>query len=149
MVRGQKKLIYEIQTKQIDNAADSRRIDVRHSIFAPSFFMVSTIVKKYTGLPVDLPEAYQIEKLQTKTHTAYIWLDEAGNLSFDDYPVSSLEDVYKIAREKIEKDKQLLVFLRVDKDLRMGALTDVQEELRKAGAFRIYYGTKARPAAAY
>ena len=38
------------------------------------FFMVSTVIKKFNGLPVDTPEAYQVEKLQTKTHTSYIWI---------------------------------------------------------------------------
>jgi biopolymer transport protein ExbD len=113
------------------------------------FFMVSTVIKKYSGIPVELPEAWQIEKLQTKTHTSYIWLDEAGNISFDDYPVSAARDIYRIARQKIEKDKQLIVFLRADRNLKMGALADVQNELRKAGAFRIFYGTKTKPAAAY
>lgn len=108
------------------------------------FFMVSTVIKKFNGLPVDVPEAYQVEKLQTKTHTSYIWIDEGENISFDDYPISSMEEIYTIAREKIEKDVQLLIFMRVDKNMRMGVLVDVQQELRKAGALRVYYATKTK-----
>jgi biopolymer transport protein ExbD len=113
------------------------------------FFMVSTVIRKYSGLPVQLPEANQIEKLQTKTHSSYFWIDEGGNMAFDDYPISSLDDVYKIARQKIQKDKQLLIFLRVDKNLKMGALSDVQEQLRKAGAYRIFYGARSITEAGY
>ncbi len=133
-----------LATPQIPGASLS---DIVFSLLL--FFMVTTVVKKYTGIPVELPEAGQIEKLQTKTHTSYIWLDEAGNISFDDYPVSSPDDIYNIARAKIEKDKQLLIFLRADKNLRMGALADVQQELRKAGALRIYYGTKTKAVSEY
>ncbi|HNB10905.1 MAG TPA: biopolymer transporter ExbD, partial [bacterium] len=35
------------------------------------FFMVSTVIKKYSGLPVQVPAAFNIEKLSTKTHTSY------------------------------------------------------------------------------
>lgn len=113
------------------------------------FFMVSTVIKKFNGLPVDTPEAYQVEKLQTKTHTSYIWIDEGENISFDDYPISSMEEIYTIAREKIEKDVQLLIFMRIDKNMRMGVLVDVQQELRKAGALRVYYATKTKASPSY
>lgn len=113
------------------------------------FFMVSTVIKKFNGLPVDVPEAYKVEKLQTKTHTSYIWIDEGENISFDDYPISSMEEVYTIAREKIVKDVQLLIFMRIDKNMRMGILVDVQQELRKAGALRVYYATKTKDSPSY
>ncbi|MCB0831912.1 MAG: biopolymer transporter ExbD [Bacteroidetes bacterium] len=108
------------------------------------FFMVSTVIKKFTGLVVEIPEAYKVEKLHTKTHTSYIWIDAVENISFDDYQISSLDEVYQIARDKIERDVQLLIFLRVDRNMKMGVLSDVQQELRKAGALRIVYGTKTK-----
>lgn len=113
------------------------------------FFMVTTVIKKFAGLPVDVPEAYRIEKLATKTHTSYIWVDDTETVSFDDYPIRTMDEVYTIAREKIEKDVQLLVFLRVDRNAKMGILNDVQQELRKAGALRIFYGTKSKATADY
>jgi biopolymer transport protein ExbD len=113
------------------------------------FFMVSTVIKKFTGLPVDIPEAYKVEKLATKTHTSYIWIDETETVSFDDIPVRSTSEIYDIARQKIERDVQLIVFLRVDRNSKMGVLNDVQQELRKAGALRIFYGTKSKPSAEY
>jgi biopolymer transport protein ExbD len=113
------------------------------------FFMVSTVIKKFTGLPVEIPEAYKVEKLHTKTHTSYIWIDEGENISFDDYVISSIDEVYQIARDKIERDVQLLIFLRVDRNMKMGVLSEVQQELRKAGALRIVYGTKTKASPAY
>jgi len=34
--------------------------------------------------------------------------------------------------------------LKVDKDTKMGVVTDVKQELRKAGAFKINYSTKKK-----
>jgi len=113
------------------------------------FFMVATVIKKFEGLKVEEPEAYKIEKLASKTHTSYVWIDRSKRVSFDDYLISSMDELYTIARQKIEADVQLLVFLRVDKDSEMGMLSDVQQELRKAGCLRVYYGTKTRPNATY
>lgn len=113
------------------------------------FFMVSTVIKKFEGLKVQEPEAYKIEKLASKTHTSYIWIDRAKNVVFDDFPLTSMDDLSTIARQKIEADVQLLVFLRVDKESEMGMLMDVQQQLRKAGCLRVYYGTKSKPSANY
>lgn len=113
------------------------------------FFMVSTVIKKFEGLRVEIPEAYQVEKLHTKTHTSYIWVDEGENIVFDDFTVSSLDEVYQIARDKIERDVQLLIFLRVDRNMKMGVLSDVQQELRKAGALRVVYGTNTKASPNY
>lgn len=113
------------------------------------FFMVATVIKKFEGLKVQEPEAYKIEKLASKTHTSYVWINQAKNVVFDDFPISSMDDLYTIARQKIEADVQLLVFLRVDKEAEMGILSDVQQELRKAGCLRVYYGTKTRASANY
>lgn len=113
------------------------------------FFMVSTVIKKYSGLPVQVPAAFNIEKLSTKTHTSYLWIDKQQRIVFDDYPINSMEELYSVARAKIEADHKMLIFLRVDESLTMGALADVQEQLRRAGALRIYYGTNSRSNAIY
>lgn len=113
------------------------------------FFMVSTVLVKYDGLKVEIPEAFKIEKLISKTHTAYIWIDRAGLIVFDDYPISSINDVETIARQKITDDPQLIVFIRVDKDAPMKYLSGVQQQLREAYALRIFYGTKFKASAQY
>ncbi|HMY36968.1 MAG TPA: biopolymer transporter ExbD, partial [bacterium] len=62
------------------------------------FFMVSTVIKKYSGLPVQVPAAFNIEKLSTKTHTSYLWIDKQQRIVFDDYPINSMEELYSVAR---------------------------------------------------
>jgi len=37
------------------------------------FFMVTTVLREYSGLDVELPKAKRIQKLKSKRHTAHIW----------------------------------------------------------------------------
>ncbi len=103
------------------------------------FFMVSTVLRQYTGLKVNLPEAAKIEKLPTKRHVTTIWIDRFNNVVIDDVTVKNIHDLRTIVYNKLVADPQLIVSLRVDKDADMGIVTDVQQELRKANALRINY----------
>ena len=38
------------------------------------FFMVTTVLREFSGLPVSLPRAERIEKLESKRHTSDIWV---------------------------------------------------------------------------
>ena len=113
------------------------------------FFMVSTVLKKYQGIKVEIPEAFKIEKLVSKTHTAYIWISKSGEINFDDIPITSMTEIEQIGYAKISADPQLIVFLRVDQDAHMKSLSNVQEALRKAQCFRIFYATKFRASPIY
>jgi biopolymer transport protein ExbD len=113
------------------------------------FFMCVTVIKKYSGLPVNTPEAWKSEKLTSKTHVSFIWLDETEQIIFDDYPISQLDDMYTIAREKIEKDVQLVVFMRIDRNTKMGMVNEIQSRLRQAGALRVIYATKSKSSPIY
>jgi len=103
------------------------------------FFMVSTVLREYTGLKVDLPEASKIEKLPTKRHVTTIWIDRFNNVVIDDVTVKKITELRTIVWNKLANDPQLIVSLRVDKDADMGIVTDVQQELRKANALRVNY----------
>ena len=48
------------------------------------FFMVTTVLKEYSGLPVNLPKAKRIEKLKSKRHTVQVWVSKEGLISIDD-----------------------------------------------------------------
>ena len=45
------------------------------------FFMVTTVLKEYSGLPVNLPKAKRIEKLKSKRHTVQVWVSKEGLIS--------------------------------------------------------------------
>ena len=40
------------------------------------FFMVTTVLREYSGLPISLPKAKRIEKLKSKRHTSHIWVSK-------------------------------------------------------------------------
>ena len=40
------------------------------------FFMVTTVLREFSGLPVNLPKAQRIEKLKSKQHTAHMWVSK-------------------------------------------------------------------------
>ncbi len=109
------------------------------------FFMVSTVFKESSGLPVVLPDARKIEKLQGKRNIAVIWADRSGNISIDDrlIEVKAIRNlVYNKVADPLHPMK--LVSLRIDKEVKMGNVTDIQEELREVGgtALNINYSTR-------
>lgn len=107
------------------------------------FFMVSSVFKEFSGLPVQLPQAEKIEKLQGKRDVAYVWIGKDGQISIDDRFVE-IDDVSKIMYQKrIDPMHPLkLVSMKIDRDTDMGIVTDVQEELREADALNINYSAK-------
>ena len=59
------------------------------------FFMVSSVFKEFSGLPVKLPQARRIEKLQGKRDVAYMWVDKEGVVSIDDR-IIPMKDVSQV-----------------------------------------------------
>jgi len=105
------------------------------------FFMVSTVMKEYTGLPVNLPTAHKIEKLPGKRNVVHIWIDKKGRISIDDKLVE-LGAVKSIVYNKLVENPRIIASMKIDKDSDMGIVMDVQQELRKANALRINYSAK-------
>lgn len=105
------------------------------------FFMVSTVLKEYTGLKVELPEAVKIQKLPSKRHVSTIWIDKANNVVIDDISVKDINKLENIVWNKLNEDKQLIFSLKVDREADMGKVIDVQQQLRKANGLRINYST--------
>ncbi len=103
------------------------------------FFMVTTVLRQYSGLKVDLPDAKMVEKLPTKRHVSTIWVDEKGRVVIDDVTVKKLDDLRLIAYNKLVADPMLVISLKIDQKADMGTVTDVQQELRKANTLRINY----------
>ena len=105
------------------------------------FFMVTTVLKKFDGLPLTLPHARKIEKLGTKRHVSYIWIDRNGKISVDDKIVTT-RSVRSIVYERFVEDPQLIISLKVDQKTNFGIVSDIHQELREAGTLRINYSSK-------
>ncbi|MCC8088916.1 MAG: biopolymer transporter ExbD [Rikenellaceae bacterium] len=119
------------------------------------FFMVSTTMREQEVLvQYTLPTASEIQKLENKSLASYIYIGSpARHLvgMFGTAPRIQLNDSFRTAqeigqfiaaeRDKLaERDRPLLtVTLKADQNTRMGIITDVKQELRKANALRIVY----------
>ena len=107
------------------------------------FFMVTTVVKKFQGLPVRLPEAEKIEKIEGQRHLAYIWVAQEGRISIDDQLVRAAE-VATVMYDRRVADPQVIVSLKIDREAEMGMVAEIQEGLRKADALRVNYSTNLK-----
>jgi len=105
------------------------------------FFMVTTVLREYSGLPVNIPKAEKIEKLKGKRHTAHIWVSKEGLVSINDR-LFAIQDIAKIMYEKRVSDPQLIVSLKADEEAKMELIASIHEELREADALKLNYSTK-------
>ncbi|MDX1672129.1 MAG: biopolymer transporter ExbD [Balneolaceae bacterium] len=116
------------------------------------FFMVTTVLREVTlKVQVDYPRAENIEKIEQKRLVSYIYIGPqklSGNrlgdtkIQIDDSLIDDLGAIRKIMYDKLMEQPKLIVSLRVDSDSNTGVVTDVQQELRKAGTLRINYSSK-------
>ena len=105
------------------------------------FFMVTTVLREYSGLPISLPKAKRIEKLKSKRHTSHIWVSKDGLISIEDRLYDS-DGIRHVMYEKRVSDPQLVVSLKADERAKMGLISAIHIELRKADALKLNYSTK-------
>lgn len=105
------------------------------------FFMVTTVFKEYRGLPILTPAARSTEKVEAKRNITYVWADKNGRISIDD-KILPINAVSRVVGEKYASNLRLIVSLKIDKEVKMGLVSDIQEQLRDAYALRINYSTR-------
>ena len=82
-----------------------------------------------------------VEKLKSKRHTTHIWISKEGLISIED-KLFSVNDVRHVMYDKRSSDPQLVVSLKSDEEARMGLISGIHNELRKADALKLNYSTK-------
>ena len=105
------------------------------------FFMVTTVLREYSGLPIEIPKAKRIEKLKSRRHTSHIWLSKEGLISIEDR-LFNMENIRNIIYDKRVADPQIVISLKADESARMGLISGIHNELRKADALKLNYSTK-------
>jgi len=120
------------------------------------FFMVTTTMREVTyKVKMKLPEATEIQKLEKKSLVSYIYVGPPVNSkTFGTNTRIQLNDQFAVVddiqefvandrQKRPEADRQKVTFsLKVDSETRMGIVTDIKQELRKAGAFKINYSSR-------
>ena len=119
------------------------------------FFMVTTVMREQEIMVKQrLPKATQLTKIERKSLISYVYIGEPSNTGlFGTEPRIQTNDVF-VDKDDIsrfvnkEKDKlteaerdQITMSLKVDEEVKMGIITDVQEELRNANARKLLYST--------
>ena len=122
------------------------------------FFMVTTVLRETTLLvEQQLPLATQLKKIERKSLVNYIYIGKPKNLKeFGSEPRVQVNDAFIDTKEVVQfvltaKDKldesereQIIMSMKVDKETKMGIVTDVQQELREANALKVLYNTPKR-----
>ncbi len=116
------------------------------------FFMVTTVMREAeVKVEQKIPKAEQIKKLEKKTLVSYIYIGRPTVGGFGSEPRIQVNDVFVYPNDivqfveeersklKEEEKDQLTISLKVDKNARMGIVTDVQEELKEANALKVMY----------
>lgn len=119
------------------------------------FFMVSTTMREQELLVrYRLPEATEVQKLEKKSLASYIHIGQpslAMQSKFGTAPRIQLNDSYRSAKDigdfvAAERDKlneadkaSMTIVLKADQNTKMGTITDVKQELRRANALKISY----------
>ena len=108
------------------------------------FFMVDTTLREQEiFVKFTLPVAKAVEKIENKRLISYIWVGDNERIQIDDNIVK-LDEIQKIMYDKRVTLPSVIVSLRIDKNSRMGLVTDIQQSLRKADARRINYSAVAK-----
>lgn len=119
------------------------------------FFMVSTTMREVELLVIfKAPEATEVQKMEKKSLVSYIYIGPptiAQQAKWGSSPRIQLNDSYRSAAEigefiASERDKldeadrnSMTTCIKADRDTKMGIITDVKQELRRANALKISY----------
>lgn len=119
------------------------------------FFMVTTVMREVTlKVQIKLPKATEVQKLAKKSLVSYIFIGPPlksklygtnSRIQLND-AFANVDDIQEfVAKEREARDeadkKYITTSLKVDRMTRMGIVSDVKQELRKAGALKINYST--------
>jgi biopolymer transport protein ExbD len=118
------------------------------------FFMVTTTMRESTLLVnISLPSATEVQKLEKKSLVSYIYVGQPKDKKLGtesqiqlNSSFAQVKDIPEfIEAERNNHDEQdrafLTTSLKIDRDVKMGIVTDLKQELRKIGAFKINYST--------
>lgn len=120
------------------------------------FFMVTTVMREVTlKVKTKLPQATEVQKLDKKSLVSYIYIGPPtksalygtnSRIQLND-TFATVDDIQEfVAKEREDRDeadrKFITTSLKVDGLTKMGIVTDVKQELRKAGALKINYSTR-------
>ena len=133
-------------------------------VFMLLFFFMAATTMREVELKVDvstgdLPEATEIKKLEKKSLVSYIYVGQpkkSFQVLYGSEPRIQLNNQFADVRdirdyiiaEREERDESEIPFmttsLKVHNETKMGIISDIKQELRKASALKINYSARKR-----
>ncbi len=101
------------------------------------FFMVTTIFREETGLPVELPRAEAGEEVNREL-ISNIYINRQGLISVDDLIVK-VDQISALMARKLEENPMMIVAFKTDTYAQYGVVSDVMEELKEVNATRVFF----------
>ena len=151
MIKGRFKQESEPKSQAINTAS------LPDIIFMLLFFFMVTTTMRETTLFVKsaMPQATEIQKLERKSLVSFIYVGEPlqSNI-YGTEPRIQLNDAFASTNEIaafIEAERQaraeaerpfMITSMKIDRDVKMGIVTDIKQELRKVNALNINYSTR-------
>ena len=121
------------------------------------FFMVATVLRtEEEKVRVIRPEASELYKIEKKHLIRYVNIGPPMDKRYGTEPVIQLNDAFSgtaaiqdwVSTERLTlaeaEQSKMWVSLKVDKDTKMGIVTGVKQELRKASALKVLYSASSR-----
>lgn len=124
------------------------------------FFMIATTMKEVDfKVGVTMPEATELQKLEKKTLVRNIYVGKPlasfraqygtePRIQLDDAfaEINQIENYVVSERSAMPEHEQdlLTICLKVDKDTKMGIVTDIKQALRRAYALKLNYAATQR-----
>lgn len=107
------------------------------------FFMTVTVFKEFQGLKVQLPAAKATKKIEGRRQVAHIWINTENRINIDDM-IMPMNQVAPTIKAKMIDDPALIISLHTDENVRYRKTAQILEQLKKAQALRINFGTRAK-----
>lgn len=122
------------------------------------FFMVITTMRESSlFVKITVPQGTEISKLEKKSLVSYInigvpmqqYQSKYGTeprIQLDDQ-IAEVSDIKQfVEREREARDEYdrpfLTTSIKADEEVRMGVISDIKQELRNNGAFKIFYNAR-------
>lgn len=122
------------------------------------FFMVSTTLKEVTlKVRIHLPKATEVVKLEKKSLVSYIYIGSPSlayqamygtdsRIQLDDNfaTVGEIQDYIASKKERMDENERplMMVSLKADEKTKMGIISEIKTELRKAEALKLVYTSR-------
>jgi biopolymer transport protein ExbD len=131
---------FQRKSKASDEIPSSSLADIAFLLLI--FFMVTTVFRTQADRQIEWPQAAATEQIDEKRdNILYLWVERSGEVWINDRLIP-MENVQAVVQPLwLDSGQRLLISLRADAQTAYRFVDQVQEQLQRAGAVRVVFGT--------